>query len=297
MTAPQLTFATIILALTGLGTVVLYPGVKKHAQGRADSALASMMTSALFATPDRALCCGARQRALLIMKPQEFDTLLNKTLEDLKLSRSEKKDLKAQLQAYKDDDQVLARLRHQAFEIAKENLDGEGQNLVDWLEGVIKLLLPKTEEVPAAGLARTYFSPEDECADRIGDLLSGAERSVDICVFTITDNRISKEILRAHQRKIAVRIITDNEKAFDRGSDIETLEKAGVPVRVDLTEHHMHHKFAVFDQRIVLTGSYNWTRSADHYNHENILVTDDGRFATAFMHTFETLWKALAPKR
>ncbi len=227
------------------------------------------------------------------MKPQEFDQLLQKTLEDLRLSRAEKKDLRAQLQAFKDQDQLMARLRHQAFEAAKENVSPEAQNVLDWLEGVVKLLIPREADEPAQGLAKTYFSPQEDCAPKIIDLLREAERTADICVFTITDNRISKEILRAHQRGLKVRIITDNDKAFDRGSDVQDLEEAGVPVRVDKTDHHMHHKYAVFDRKVVLTGSYNWTRSADHYNHENILVTDDRRFATAFIHSFESLWDAL----
>ena len=51
MTAPQLTFFAIISVLTVVGTAVLYPGVKAHAKDPAGSALASLMTSALFATP------------------------------------------------------------------------------------------------------------------------------------------------------------------------------------------------------------------------------------------------------
>ncbi len=224
------------------------------------------------------------------MKPQEFDQLLQKTLEDAKLSRAEKKDLRAQLQDFKDQDQLMARLRHQAFEAAKENVGPEAQNVLDWLEGVVKLLIPREANEPPQGLARTYFSPQEDCAPKIIDLLREAERTADICVFTITDNRISKEILRAHQRGLKVRIITDNDKALDRGSDVQDLDDAGVPVRVDKTEHHMHHKYAVFDRKVVLTGSYNWTRSAAPHNHENLIISDDDELVLAFSKTFTRLW-------
>ena len=40
------------------------------------------------------------------------------------------------------------------------------------------------------------------------------------------------------------------------------LAELGVAVRIDRSEHHMHHKFALFDDAILATGSYNWTRSA-----------------------------------
>jgi phosphatidylserine/phosphatidylglycerophosphate/cardiolipin synthase-like enzyme len=53
----------------------------------------------------------------------------------------------------------------------------------------------------------------------------------------------------------------------------------------------MHHKFAIFDQRLLVTGSYNWTRSAAERNRENLAVTDDRRLVAAFREEFERLWR------
>lgn len=69
--------------------------------------------------------------------------------------------------------------------------------------------------------------------------------------------------------------------------------RAGIEVAIDKSEHHMHHKFAVFDRCITLTGSYNWTRSAAEFNEENILVTHDPRIAGRFQEEFNCLWKKL----
>lgn len=91
-----------------------------------------------------------------------------------------------------------------------------------------------------------------------------------------------------------MRIITDDEKSFDRGSDVQRLREAGVPVRVDGSEHHMHHKFALFDRVDLLTGSYNWTRSAANFNQENVVVTRDPRLVSAFSSMFDDLWSTLA---
>lgn len=55
----------------------------------------------------------------------------------------------------------------------------------------------------------------------------------------------------------------------------------------------MHHKFAVFDRVRLLTGSYNWTRSAATENHENVLVSDDPRLVLPFCRAFDDLWTAL----
>jgi phosphatidylserine/phosphatidylglycerophosphate/cardiolipin synthase-like enzyme len=56
----------------------------------------------------------------------------------------------------------------------------------------------------------------------------------------------------------------------------------------------MHHKFALFDRETLLTGSYNWTRSAGEVNQENLVVTSDAHLVAAFVQEFEQLWKDFA---
>ena len=139
-----------------------------------------------------------------------------------------------------------------------------------------------------------YFSPGDECLDKITSLFRTARKRVDVCVFTITDNRIVEEMVQAHLRKVSIRVISDDDKSLDRGSDISRLDDLGVPVRRDRSRHHMHHKYAIFDDSTVLTGSYNWTRSAAEYNEENIIVSDDSRLRALFSDHFEQLWDEVA---
>ena len=124
-------------------------------------------------------------------------------------------------------------------------------------------------------------------------LINAARTDLDICVFTITDDRLAEAILAAHQRKVAIRIITDNEKAFYPGSDIDRLQTAGIQLKVDQTPFHMHHKFALFDRQLLLTGSYNWTRGAARDNLENFIVTSERRLVEPFQDTFERLWKTI----
>ena len=134
---------------------------------------------------------------------------------------------------------------------------------------------------------------QDDMANAIVAQLRAARRSVDICVFTLSDDRISREVLAAHQRGVAVRLLTDNDKEFDRGSDIASLRDAGVPTRVDRTDAHMHHKFAIFDGTWLLNGSYNWTRSACEHNEENLVLSNEPDLVARFTQEFEALWRAL----
>jgi phosphatidylserine/phosphatidylglycerophosphate/cardiolipin synthase-like enzyme len=135
-----------------------------------------------------------------------------------------------------------------------------------------------------------HFSPGDDCPSAIMTQIEGTQRSLDVCVFTITDDRITSTILDAHRRGVRVRIITDNDKAHDEGSDVGRLSRAGIEVREDDSPFHMHHKFAVFDGRMMLTGSYNWTRGAARNNQENLVVSSDPRLIAPFEREFSLLW-------
>jgi phosphatidylserine/phosphatidylglycerophosphate/cardiolipin synthase-like enzyme len=230
------------------------------------------------------------------MDGERIRRALADTLEDHRLSRAERKalgEVLAEAGADSGSEPGRAALRRLAFEAARESLvDPEGLAALGWLEELMKLLHPegRREDVQAA---EAYFSPGDECPRRIIGLLAGARRSVEVCVFTITDDRISDAILQAHGRGVAVRVVTDNDKVDDEGSDARRIQAAGVPVRMDRTEYHMHHKFALFDGSAVLTGSYNWTRGASLYNDENFIVTGDPRLVSAFADRFERLWARL----
>ena len=138
--------------------------------------------------------------------------------------------------------------------------------------------------------SHAYFSPGETCLNAIVSGINKAQRTIKICVFTISDDRITRAILQAHRKGVSIKILTDNEKLLDKGSDIRELAQAGIPVRIDNTSNHMHHKFAILDHKTILTGSYNWTRSAALYNHENLIVSDDKTLVKDFNREFDRLW-------
>ncbi len=150
---------------------------------------------------------------------------------------------------------------------------------------------PPTTSSSSAKPPKAYFSPGEDCLNGILETLREAESSIDICVFTISDNRISNEIINSHLRGIRIRVLTDNTKSQDIGSDISEFARKGISVKTDNTEAHLHHKFAVIDKKTLINGSYNWTRSAAEYNEENIVITYDPTLTRQFMAEFEKLWK------
>jgi cardiolipin hydrolase len=72
------------------------------------------------------------------------------------------------------------------------------------------------------------------------------------------------------------------------------MARAGIPVLVDDSPYPMHHKFAMFDGDMRLTGSYNWTRGAAQNNEENLIISNDRRLLTAFKGECERLWVKFA---
>ena len=143
-------------------------------------------------------------------------------------------------------------------------------------------------------VSQAFFSPGLTCVTEILRQFQACRRTADVCVFTITDDRITRAIIAAHQRGVEVRVLTDDDKSHDLGSDIRTLAAAGVPCKMDVGNvAHMHHKFAVFDGHLLLSGSFNWTRSASEFNEENLIVTADTALVAAFAARFAVLWERL----
>ncbi|GAB2962396.1 phospholipase D-like domain-containing protein [Hymenobacter coalescens] len=221
------------------------------------------------------------------------DLLLSRfrlALHDATLSADEARLLRREAATFGEQGGDVTQLRRQVFELAKEFVGTPlDKAIINWLAGATALL-PGAE----AASPQVFFSPGEACVNAIRRFIGQAAHHLDVCVFTVADDRLTEALLAAHRRGVRVRLLTDNDKLLDRGSDVRELHRAGVPVRVDHTADHMHHKFAVADHHAVLTGSYNWTRSAALYNLENLLITDDPVVVQPYDREFERLWEQMA---
>ena len=237
------------------------------------------------------------------MNPDELTRFLSQSLADRKLSGGERSALADWLAKNVATDQHRGLARHTAFEVARRAIaDPVAVDVVEWLEDVMKVLAPLAPPVAHApgspGKDEAFFAPGERCLQQIVHRFGQCRRTADVCVFTITDDRISRAILDAHRRGVAVRIVTDNEKQHDAGSDVQKFHEAGIAVKTDDMHGpadtglngHMHHKFAIFDGTHLLNGSYNWTRGAADLNFENVVDTADAALVAAFAAEFARLW-------
>jgi phosphatidylserine/phosphatidylglycerophosphate/cardiolipin synthase-like enzyme len=218
--------------------------------------------------------------------------LFEKTFEVHKLSSAERKALSEILKESNLKNNQVGFLRNQIFDIARGAFKSYPTlKVIDWLENANKLLLKTNANLGDDRQNEVYFSPGMDCLNAINHTLQKARNHIKICVFTISDDRITENIIACHQSGIKVQVITDDDKTNDKGSDIYKMHQAGVPIRTDETPNHMHHKFAIVDDSILITGSYNWTRSAERYNHENVLITYDQGSIKAYDQEFDKLWE------
>lgn len=137
----------------------------------------------------------------------------------------------------------------------------------------------------------TYFAPDDHPERAILQAISAARESIDFLAFSYTSDSIARTMREQASRGVQVRGVFDRSQVkSNRGSEYAGLLEAGLPVCRDGSGAKMHHKVIVIDGRIVITGSYNFSRSAEEVNDENLLILEHPGLAEEFLQEFERIY-------
>ncbi|XP_053936704.1 mitochondrial cardiolipin hydrolase [Cuculus canorus] len=147
----------------------------------------------------------------------------------------------------------------------------------------------------SAGPCPCPLPPGDSGLLRLLRLLLGARRSLDVCVFAFSSPELGRALQLLHRQGVRVRVLTDSQYMGLPGSQVGLLRRHGIQVRHDQDSGFMHHKFAVVDKQLLITGSLNWTTQAIQNNRENVLVTEDTEFVKPFLDEFERIWEEFNP--
>lgn len=140
-----------------------------------------------------------------------------------------------------------------------------------------------------------YFSPDDGVAARIAELVSGAQESVYFMAYSFTSDVIGQAVRERFASGVTVMgVVDESQVASNQGTEFDPFAQAGIDVRMDGISGLMHHKVIIIDGRIVITGSYNFTASAEDRNDENIFIFYSAEIAEFFMAEFQRVF-ALAP--
>lgn len=138
-----------------------------------------------------------------------------------------------------------------------------------------------------------YFSPDDKVARRILEILNDAQESINFMAYTITSNDIGNAIVQRSQAGITVTGVMDEDQVTTgQGSEYDQFFQSGLNVRLDGNLNGlMHHKVIIIDAKIVITGSYNFTASAEEDNDENVIIIFSPETAKRYMEEFQRIYE------
>ena len=152
------------------------------------------------------------------------------------------------------------------------------------------LILSITISISPLAKTEVYFSLYDNPQKEIIKNINQAEAFINIAMYIFTDREIALPLVKARERGVKVRVYLDKEQVDYKYSQSRFLVQKGIKTRICTNNYIMHHKFAIIDNRLLLTGSYNWTFSANNRNDENLMVIDDPEIIEIFQNQFVNLW-------
>lgn len=145
----------------------------------------------------------------------------------------------------------------------------------------------------------SYFSPTDGTTAKIINAINSADFTLDVALFTFTNNDLGDAVIAAKNRGVAVRCIMENENYI--GSEYSKLINAGILVISHAAiANDFHHKYCIIDAKqnssdpIVVTGSHNWSNSAEDEYDENTLIIHDEIIANQYLEEFSKRFTSLS---
>ncbi len=143
-----------------------------------------------------------------------------------------------------------------------------------------------------------YFAPEDPTVEAIRRALRGARERIVFMAFAFTHPRIGDALLERARAGVEIHGVFETVGAEAPVSQFRRLRRAGLDVLKDGNPYLMHHKVFVIDRRVVIFGSYNFSRNAEQDNDENFLIVADPAMAARFEAEFARVYEqALNPPR
>lgn len=156
----------------------------------------------------------------------------------------------------------------------------------------------KTDVIPHPTLTladgtrlENYFSTHDRPANHVIDVLRLAKRSIHFMAFSFTHDGIGQIMLDKAQARVDVQGVFEKSQSTGSYSEYTRMLQAKLPVYMDGNSRNMHHKVIIIDGEIVICGSFNFSKSADESNDENLLVIYNPAIASQFEAEYQKVLK------
>ena len=142
-----------------------------------------------------------------------------------------------------------------------------------------------------------YFSPQNKTIQNaILPFIRNAKTYIYIPAFLISHKGMVAELIQAKNRGVDVRIITDALNASAKYSKVRELRATGMPVKIENYAGKMHSKTMIIDDKYLILGSMNFSKSGESKNDENLIVLENKEAAIFYKHFFLYLWDKIPDK-
>ena len=136
-----------------------------------------------------------------------------------------------------------------------------------------------------------YFTPPVGGAGGIARQIDGAKKAIKVMAYGFTSINLAEALVRAKKRGVDVALIQDEKSSQNNREALQKLLDAGIEVRSDGKHAIQHNKVMVIDQDVVITGSYNFTNSAETRNAENIMIVKSEYAARRYLDNWNNHWE------
>ncbi|MTK63182.1 MAG: phospholipase D family protein [Methanobacterium sp.] len=135
-----------------------------------------------------------------------------------------------------------------------------------------------------------------DCEGLAVEEIGAARKTVLVQAYSFTSPAIAKALVEAAKRGVDVRVILDKSQRSEKYSGATFLRNAGIPTVIDDKPAIAHNKVMIIDNQVVITGSFNYTKSAQERNAENLLVLrGDLQLVQAYTENWRRRWAVSVP--
>lgn len=156
---------------------------------------------------------------------------------------------------------------------------------------------PISTASPGSGDISVYFPRAGQDAEgQLISQLSASQKTLDVAIYEFTDTKIADAIAAAKKRGVTVRLISDRECSSEAAPKkaLGIVKAAGIPIKINSHQGIMHLKVSIIDDSITTTGSFNYTKSAQSENDENLVVINNTQISQQYESQFDRMWNNTA---
>lgn len=144
--------------------------------------------------------------------------------------------------------------------------------------------------VNGSNMVVVFTSEDSALEDAILPVVLGAQSSIRFLAFSFTDYPLAQAMIDRAAAGVSAAGVYEKFGSETDAAEMDTLLCAGVPVRQDGNSGFMHNKLIIIDDRIVITGSLNFSTNAEDNNDENVIIIDNPEIAQLYVQEFDRIW-------